>query len=95
VPSDPPRRGVIDRDSNHNSDRSSAEGSSHNTDRSPMHPSYPGRLTTREAGRGASSPAWEKGRRASGDDGLVFAPGTPVNKSRLRTGAGRPEEPVS
>ncbi|CAK9262219.1 unnamed protein product [Sphagnum jensenii] len=93
VPSDPPRRGVIDRDSNHNSDRSSAEGSSHNTDRSPMHPSYPGRLTTREAGRGASSPAWEKGRRASGDDGLVFAPGTPVNKSRLRTGAGRPEEP--
>ncbi len=95
VPSDPPRRGVIDRDSNHNSDRSSAEGSSHNTDRSPMHPSYPGRLTAREAGRGAASPAWEKGRRVSGDDGSVFAPGTPVNKSRLRAGAGRPEEPVS
>ncbi|CAK9202954.1 unnamed protein product [Sphagnum jensenii] len=96
LPSEPPnRRAVVDRDSNHNSDRSNGEGSNsnHNTERSPAHPSYAGRVASRDAGRSGASPAWERRRAPSGDEGSIFAPGTPNNRSRLRAGAGRPEEP--
>ncbi len=98
LPSEPPnRRAVVDRDSNHNSDRSNGEGSNsnHNTERSPAHPSYAGRVSSRDAGRSGASPAWERRRAPSGDEGSIFAPGTPNNRSRLRAGAGRPEELVS
>jgi hypothetical protein len=85
VPSEPlHRRGVVDRDSNHNSDRSNGERSS--TDGSS------GRSAQRGGGRGGGPPAWDPRRRVSGDD--ISTPGTP-SKSRLSAGIGRPEEPVS
>lgn len=86
VPSEPlHRRGAVDRDSNHNSDRSNGERS--NTDGSS------GRSAHRGGGRGGGPPAWDPRRRVpSGDD--ISSPGTP-SKSRLSAGIGRPEEPVS
>ncbi|KAH9541920.1 hypothetical protein CY35_14G089500 [Sphagnum magellanicum] len=96
VPSEPPnRRAVVDRDSNHNSNRSNGEGSNsnHNTERSPAHPSYAGKVASRDAGRSGASPAWERRRAPSGDEGSIFAPGTPNNRSQLRAGARGPEEP--
>lgn len=93
----PPRRAVGDRDagSNH-SDRGNSEGSGHNADRSPAHPSYANRVGARESNRGSASPAWDRNKRqSSGDEGSVFAPGTPKNNSRLRQGVPRQqEEPV-
>ncbi|CAM6049381.1 unnamed protein product [Sphagnum compactum] len=83
VPSEPlHRRGVVDQDSNHNSDRSNGERSS--TDGSS------GRSAHRGGGRGGGPPAWDPRRRVpSGDD--ISTPGTP-SKSRLSAGIGRPEE---
>jgi len=85
VPSEPGHRcGVVDRDSNHNSDRSNGERSS--TDGSS------GRSAHRGGGRGGCPPTWDPRRRVpSGDD--ISTPGTP-SKSRLSAGIGRPEEPV-
>ncbi|CAK9235691.1 unnamed protein product [Sphagnum troendelagicum] len=84
VPSEPlHRRGVVDQDSNHNSDRSNGERSS--TDGSS------GRSAHRGGGRGGCPPTWDPGRRVpSGDD--ISTPGT-LSKSRLSAGIGRPEEP--
>ncbi len=76
--------GDAGQDSNYYSDQSNGEGcnSDHNTDKSPVQPSYARRVASRDAGPSAASPAWEHRHAPPGDEGSIFAPGTPNNRSQ-------------
>lgn len=73
--------GDAGQDSNYNSDQSNGEGcnSDHNTDKSPVQPSYARRVASRDAGPSGASPAWENRHAPPGDEGSIFAHGTPNN----------------